>query len=234
MTSVGVNYTYASVNVTGDGTGLEVQPVIVAGAIIKLKVISHGQNYTWCNISISGDGEDATARAIISPYKGHGYNAINELYASTLGIYSTIKFDLINNAYTNDYRQFGIIRNPTAPTDKLMRDAFASACFTIKVSDSSMFEPDNQVHIKDQPSSSYIVVGKTTAGDVILRGNTNSAINVGDVLVDQLNTTNLQTVVSVIPPTVNPYSGDIVFIDNRASIVQTAEQFISIRTTINF
>lgn len=99
-----------TVTVLGDGTGCTATAVIHNGIVVRINVTNPGSNYTHAEVIISGS---ATGRAIVSPPKGHGRDAITELHAKTLMFYGNIdEQKVLGFNIKNDYRQLGIIRNP--------------------------------------------------------------------------------------------------------------------------
>lgn len=67
MISQGAGYTYANINVLGDGTGATATSTIVGGKIVAINIQNPGQNYTTASIQIIGDGiVPASATAIIT------------------------------------------------------------------------------------------------------------------------------------------------------------------------
>lgn len=105
------------VTIVGDGTGALAKPVIneIDYSIEDIIVIQRGEGYSWANIQIQSntgisDSGTASARAVISPYGGHGSNIIDELYADAVGISS--KFEGSVHPIDNTFRKFGILKNP--------------------------------------------------------------------------------------------------------------------------
>ena len=108
------------VNVMGDGTGAAGIAVVntTSKAIQRIDMISGGSNYTYANVSIVGNtglliANSATARAIIPPRGGHGYDVSSELNANKLGIGVTFANNEANTISTqNDYSRIGLMQNP--------------------------------------------------------------------------------------------------------------------------
>jgi hypothetical protein len=109
------------VYIEGDGTEAAAYSVIdgTANSVFKIEVINPGQNYSYSNVSIQANslyGTTATARAIISPFHGHGKDPAIELG----GKYACVSLDfrnVINESYKfpgyGSFRKVGIIRKPT-------------------------------------------------------------------------------------------------------------------------
>jgi hypothetical protein len=108
------------IRITGDGTGAKAVCTVntISGSyfIETIDVLSTGSNYSYANVSIIANpsyGSNATARAIIPPKGGHGYDVATELGCYNVGVslffsnneYSTISTDV-------PFRQAGIISYP--------------------------------------------------------------------------------------------------------------------------
>lgn len=232
----GSNYSYARCEVSGDGNGLIVKPVLYNGRVIRVDIENPGINYTWCKIDVVGDGVGAKVSAIYSPIKGHGHNSVDELFADTISIYSTIKFNqrhplLINN----DYRQFGIIKNPEyINKSNIFRDFSGSACYTIKVNNAVTAYQDQELLAKTDLTKKFLVVGSDGINQLLVQSFGGISPTAGMILVDSSNASLSYTVNQIELPTVNKLSGDLILVDNRASIFQSSNQFISLRTNIKF
>lgn len=115
----GANYTTKpTVTITGDGTGCTVAAAditIAGGAITQILVTNPGFGYTIANVTISGgDGTGLSARAVVSPVKGHGADPVNELGAFYVMIDTPIVADDGSGDFIvdNDFRQIALIANP--------------------------------------------------------------------------------------------------------------------------
>lgn len=236
VVDAGNNYSYAKCEVSGDGNGLVVKPVLYNGRVIRFDIENPGINYTWCKINIVGDGVGAQAKPIYSPIKGHGHNAVDELFADTISIYSTIKFNQNQPLLTNnDFRQFGIIKNPEyINKSNIFRDFSGSACYTIKVNNATSTFPDQELLVNNDLTKKFTVVGTNNIDQLLVQSFGGIPPTSGMILVDSSNSSLTYTVNQIELPTVNKLSGDLIFIDNRASIFQSSNQFISLRTNIKF
>lgn len=236
VVDAGNNYSYAKCEVSGDGNGLLVKPVLYNGRVIRFDIENPGINYTWCKINIVGDGVGAQAKPIYSPIKGHGHNAVDELFADTISIYSTIKFNQNQPILTNnDFRQFGIIKNPEyINKSNIFRDFSGSACYTIKVNNATSTFPDQELLVNNDLTKKFTVVGTNNIDQLLVQSFGGIPPTSGMILVDSSNSSLTYTVNQIELPTVNKLSGDLIFIDNRASIFQSSNQFISLRTNIKF
>jgi len=63
-----------TVSISGDGVGAVASANIVNSAISKITVTVTGTGYSYANATIYGSGTSATARVILPPKFGHGFN----------------------------------------------------------------------------------------------------------------------------------------------------------------
>lgn len=231
----GKNYSYATCVIEGDGEGLNITPVLYNSKVIGFNVNNPGKNYTWCKIHVVGDGEGAVATPIFSPIKGHGNNAINELFADTISIYSTIKFNMNQPLLlNNDYRQFGIIKNPEKTNQtSLYRGANSTTCYTISVDTAENVYMDQELFLSSDNTKKFLVVGSDKKNKILIQSFGGVIPTPGMKLLDSVNNS-LYVINEVELPQVNKLSGELIFVDNRTSITQTNEQFISLRTNLKF
>jgi hypothetical protein len=234
----GADYSWATVEIVGDGIGCTAEPVIDQGAITKIRVTNPGVGYTYAQVKITGNvaATQGYARAIISPFGGHGKNAIAELFAKDIALSTTIAKDR-NQGFivNNDYRQLGVIKNPTAVGSTLRYTNFTgSTCYAVTGSFVYDLIADDMT-LTDQDGNRFIVVAKpatqpTGPVQLLVQAIDNKAPRVGGVLT-YAGTYNA-TISIVTEPTVDKYSGEIMFIDNRAAFRPTDEQTLSIKTVI--
>lgn len=239
MLSSGSGYSYANIAISGDGTGCTATAVIELGRIVKINVVNPGSGYTKASVIITGNtnATQAYARPIISPPSGHGKNAVRELLAKSISMTTTIAKD-VNQGFivNNDYRQLGILKNPTGYGSTRRLTSFsASPCYNI-VGDFVLANIETDMILTDANGFKYRVVAKpeTSNGTVplLIQSIDNTVPIAGQLMF--YGTLGQATLTTVTPPTVNKYSGDVMFIDNRSSFQPTDEQTVSIKTAIRF
>lgn len=235
----GINYSWASVEITGDGTGCTAEAVITQGAITKINVTNPGFGYTYANVTITGNGNatQAYARVIISPTYGHGRDAIKELFAKDIALATTIAQDK-NQGFVvkNDYRQLGLLKNPTIFNSYQRYTRLSgSPCYTI-TGNFSYIDIEDDMEMQDQDGNKFIVIAKPVEepndGNVqlLVQSIDNADVLVGSVFTYDINKTATISIVS--QPTIDKYSGEILFVDNRRAFQPTEEQALSIKTVI--
>ena len=237
--SGGYEYTgTATVSITGDGTGATATAVIKGGAIYKINITNYGEGYTLAYATISGTGAGAKLRVIISPYGGHGKEALNNLFARTLMFYSNISADK-NQGFTvnNDYRQLGIIKNPRKyGTTYTFNSASASACWAItcdQIINTNIFPIDSLLYLNlGLPSQSRFRIVSNAGTTLLLQSLDNGVLVLNSALrnIDGI----VLVAITVTAPTIDKYSGDLLYIDNKVAFTPSASQLVSIRTVLKF
>jgi hypothetical protein len=233
ITNAGAGYGAATVAISGDGTGATATAVVEGGQIKRILVTNAGEGYTYANITISGNGSGATARAIIPPIGGHGKNAVNELFARTLIFFTTISAEKNQGLnVNNDYRQTGIIKQiDQYNTDLKYKNLVGSACFKIAASINTAQFPNDTIVYETSSNKRYLIVQSTSDAALMLPlDGTPPEIGKTYRNVDMV-TFNVSNVTA---PQIDVYSGDLLFVDNRAGFIPSNEQTITVRTIIGF
>lgn len=231
--SGGYGYGAVTLTVEGDGTGAQAEAVIVNGSIKKINFTNYGYGYRWARIVISGNGYGAKARVIISPYGGHGRETVNGLFTRTLMFYSNVSNDK-NQGFVvdNDYRQLGIIKAPRQyGSTNTLTNVLASACWVISATNNTALFPKDTLIYSSDNGARYRIV--TNTGDALLIQSIDNGIPIiGSVFINDAN--NILSAASVTPPSVDKYSGDLLFIDNKQAFTPTTNETVTLRTVIKF
>lgn len=241
LISGGYGYGVANVEIQGDGTGATATASIdtASGRITKINITNTGQNYTFANVVITGNGKGAKARAIMPPYGGHGKNAPDELFSRTLVFYSNVSTDLNQGLeVNNDYRQIGIIKNPRSySSNTRYNNIIGTACFLIQGSINTTYFPrDTNIRVARVISGvtfyrNYRVVTSNSTS-ILLQSLDNDIPQVNDIFENDNSQT--FTASSVSNPTIDKYSGQMMFIDNKAGFTPSDEETVTLRTIIRF
>ncbi len=239
--NAGNNYTAANIVVTGDGSGFAGTVVRSnANTISHILVTNPGLGYTHANVTITGTGSNAIVTAILPPQGGHGSDAVKELFADTLMFYSTINNELIHGVnVNNDYRQFGIIRNPKQfNSEKLFANSLGTPCILVATNTviddlSNNLEADTLLQLSNDSSKKFEVIEVDTINSRILLNTLNNKfISTGNVLYDPVTDSDYSILTVNSNPTINKFSGELLFIDNRTKVSYSDQQLVTLRTTI--
>lgn len=227
-----------TVSIVGDGTGCSAIPIIENGKIKAIRVINYGSGYTKANVIIndpSGNGTGATAYAIFPPKGGHGYDAEKELYASTLCISSNLNnLNILNlNEIDQDFRQYGIIKNPTNIfTKKFYKEE--EALLVYKVNFLTTLGLNKKEILILNNHYKYVVVdikGNTVYLQPIFKKN---IIPIGVLTAESDSTRKYRSNKLLYSFSFDKYSGDLLYVSNERPFMFTEEQRINVKTFITF
>ena len=232
----GYGYSSITVTITGDGTNASAIANLENGILKSITIDNRGSGYTYATVTLTPNGginsTPPTARAIISPKYGHGKNALSELFANTLMFYSTIAQDNSTGfTFNNDYRQFGILKNPTQfDSTQLFFGKNGSSCYSADVTISNGTVVEDMI-LTDNSSNQYVVIAKSSTS-LLLLPKDNSILTTGITLTNGI----ISVVITAInlEPTIDRYSGDLLYIDNRAAFYQTEDQTVTLQTILKF
>ena len=233
----GNGYSHANVTVTGDGEGFVGNVVLLNNAVSYITVTSPGTNYTFANVAITGDGGNANVSAILSPYGGHGFNPVKELYADSIMFTSTINNEKNQGiVVSNDYRQFGIIKDVTQHESyRAFTGTSGSGCHLITMDSVSGIDKDDYLIHRHGSNVEHrmLVVEVLPATNQLLVINLDGVdVMQGIEVYESVSNTAyiLQTIDA--EPDIDRFSGDILYIDNRTSVSYSAQQLVTLRTVI--
>lgn len=234
-----------SVSISGDGTGAAFTATVnpSTGQMTGINIINRGSGYTNMSISFSGGGEGggeptahAVARAIIPPRGGHGSDPIREL--GGVFVLMNVRLDGAEaNTFptTNDFRQLGIITDPNAfgslavATAPVYRQTYKYQLTGV----SSPFQRDKVVNFG---ANTAVVVDYQTVGANNFLYTTlpsPTPFSVGNNLTTTSPSAN-GTILSIETPGLKPYSGNIIYIENRIAVARAADQVEDVKLIVEF
>lgn len=234
VTSGGSGYGSApAVTITGDGTGATANCTISAGAVTAVTITNPGSGYTRATVTFASGA--AAATAIISPKGGHGSNAIEELGGKYVMLNVRLDGNESNTLSTaNEFRQVGIVRDPYTygTTTRAVASSYRQTFkYTLTGVSSGPFTLDETV-----------TSGSNTA-TVVEWDNTNShlystlPLNLAFANGASVSggTSGASGTISVIDtPGLRPYSGDIIYVENRVPISRASDQIEDVKLIIQF
>ena len=247
--SGGSGYTSSpTVTVSGDGTKAKASATISGGQVTKVELIDSsgsytlGSGYNVAKVTLTGGGspsKPASVRAVLSPELGLGADARDDL-RSTAIMFNVKPEGVEGNDFIigNDFRQVGLIKN--------LQDSSGSVDFTestglalkklVFSSITTEFTPDNTIvggtsgvkALIDKVDSSNVWYHQT---EVTGFGNFDSGESITEVEGNGTGSLNA-SFAPYINPEVDIHSGEVLYIDNRASVTRSAEQTEDIKIVI--
>ena len=251
----GSGYTSApSVGFTGNGTKVpQATATINNGEIVKVEMNDSGSGkafgagYDYASVVFSGGGgSGANARAVIAP-KGIGGDARDDLRSNAL-MFNTRLAGNENNALitSNDFRQVGLIKNPvetdSASAGNLFNSLAGNVLNKLKFgSIAQSFTEDKTIQgststanaYVDKVDSNYVWYHQSdstgflafTEGETITETDGN-----GEGILD--SAANDADTDAFTKSTVKPFSGTLLYVDNRAAIERDPNQTEDIKVII--
>lgn len=246
ITNGGTGYASApSVIITGDGDSVATATAIISGGSVVNVILDSngsgqlkGRNYNYANVSFSTG--NATARAVLTPPGGFGANAIKDLKASAImfnGRPSGAEGGEL--LIDQDFRQICLMKNVKKMNDSDFTGAAGLALDKLVFNPgATAFTRDNLVVGATSGAKAYIDQTDSAAGVWIHQTETTGfkSFQLGEALSAQnlagVTVSGSAVLSSIDSATVNKYSGDILYIDNRAAIVRSAGETQDIKIVI--
>lgn len=241
ITESGNNYSEdTTVTIVGDGIGATASVVIENTSISKIVMNTYGSGYTYANVIITDPNRiepnnftDAITYAILSPIGGHGKNAVKELFGNIISLFTLIIDDDELSLLEQDYRQYGFIRNPKIiTTNNILNTQTNFITYTVIFQNVVDLAVD-ELLINNNTNYRVVKIGTTESENhvVLQKLSNSSSIPSGSFLKeDGITSYNISSVFQ--SPTVNKYSGDLLYIKNTAPFVPYIDKSIALRTYI--
>jgi hypothetical protein len=237
VTAIGSGYSTApSVVITGDGVGANAFAQINgSGEVANVTVDNAGSGYSTATVTFTGGGgSSATARAIISPKGGHGSDAIEELGGKYVMLNVRLDGNEANTHSTaNEFRQVTLVRDPfeyettTRALASVYRQTFRytigapSDNYTL---DETVSDGANTATVVEWDNvNNYLFVtlplNQTFANAVTLTGSSSSTTG---------------TIIAVANAGLEPYSGELLYVENRVPIARATDQIEDVKLIVQF
>ena len=252
----GTGYTAApSVTFTGNGTKVpQATATVYNGSIVKVEMNdsgtgkAFGAGYDFASVSFSGGGgSNATARAVLSPNNGIAADPREDLRSSALMFNTKLEGTEDNALITsNDFRQVGLIKNPVETDSAASGALFTATAGNVlnKLKFGSIaqnFSEDKTIQgstsaaqaYVDKFDSNYVWYHQSDSTGYLLfqEGETVTELDGnGEGILDSASIdgdTNAFT-----KSTVKPFSGTLLYVDNRAAIERDPNQTEDIKVII--
>jgi hypothetical protein len=231
VTSGGTGYATApAVTITGDGTGATANSTITANVVTAVTITAAGTGYTRASVTFASGA--AAATAIISPKGGHGANAVEELGGKYIMLNVRLDGNESNTFSTaNEFRQVGIVRDPYlyGTTTRAVASSFRQSYKYQLSAPSGTFSLDETVTSGSNTASvvewttpnlyTTLPVHRAFANSASVSGGTSGASG---------------TIAVITTPGLQPYTGDIIYVENRVPISRAADQIEDVKLIIQF
>jgi hypothetical protein len=234
-----------SISINGDGVSFKGRARGNAThGVTEIVVTQQGSDFTIAGSTIvanSSHGTGANATVIIGPVGGHGKNAIEELGGNRILIDTRISGNESGKFTTsNDFRQVGLLRDPlqTANTLAFFTESLSDQSTTLTVGGvAGSFQSDEKIFTGSSLENS-------TANGVVVDFLNNNTLRINEVkgsfvdstVVTGANTSSTGTISvdGISQPGMKPYSGDVLYIENRAKITRLQNQVEDFKIVLEF
>lgn len=243
----GSGYTSApTVTISGDGTGAAAVATAVGGQVTKVEVLddgsglNFGSGYTYASVSLTGGGgSGAVILPILSSSKGLGADPREDLRSSAL-MFNTKPAGTENGDFVvdQDFRQIGLIKNPlslesdgqpfTAETGRVLGRLNLTSVTDgpFLVDQVIQGTPSNAKAFIDDVDSSGVSIHQTEYTGFIAfdSSDTISIVEGGGSTTASID--------KILRGEVDPHSGELLYIDNRAAVFRSTDQTEDIKIVI--
>tara|TARA_Y100000034_G_C6909061_1_gene422923 strand:+ start:7631 stop:9022 length:1392 start_codon:yes stop_codon:yes gene_type:complete len=246
------NGTYATQTLRGDGSSATFTAVVSGGAVTSVTSTAAGTDYTFadCNIdSISGIGTPSTSAVvtpIIGPKGGHGYNTIEELGGFYVMTNTTLSGSAGSGDFVvdQDFRRIGIVRDPfDYGTTTVCSASTRSAVKSVTFSGTPGTFINDEVITGGTSGAKGLVVDYDASSKTLkyiqtewtgIATNKNLVDFATSEIITGTGSSATGTVSTVNNPEIDYYSGDIIYVENRAPILRATDQTENIKLIIEF
>ena len=229
--------------IQGDGAGLQASANIVGNSISKVTVDVTGIGYSYANATIYGSGTGANTRVVLAPKFGHGFNPAKELDATNVmvserfGVVDATENGLISTS--TSFRQYGLLRDPykygnTSPVISSNANTVISQTTNLTLISGTDFELNEFVYQGGSANNAYFYgfVNAQSSNEVRLT-KVRGTVSVGGLLIGA-NSGITRTVVKKFNPEFQPYTGDILYVENTQKVTRADGQAENVKFVIRF
>lgn len=250
----GVDGQMLQVEVVIGGSGYVTGPAIIVqsscygyaetnsiGTIINVDIATarSGRNFRKASaVIIDTPITPAIVEPIISPFRGHGASPARELLARFVLINLNFAYDEGAGDFTieNNFRRIGLIDNPlNYGTTTIATARTLNAKNTLVVSNiTGVFTEDDIIYGQTSGAKGFNV--DLINGNELRYIRDDSVSNNIDFIVEPITSASgaTATITSIQSPEVEPYSGDILFINNRIAVDRTSNQIETITLVLEY
>jgi hypothetical protein len=239
-----------TITVEGDGSGAVATAVVSGGVITSVTVstggsgfdVNAGSGYSVARVVVGGPGSGAIIRPVLSPKGGHGTDPVRELGGYFVG--ATVRLEAADNTdliLGNSFRQLGIVLNPTnygTSTVSTATSRLALKSMTV-TGLAGITAGANRYITGGTTSAKAFIDSVTDNGDSTwtIKYHQNdktgyTAFNSSEGITGSAG--GAATITALTNPEVEPFSGDLVFLENRVAVARTESQVEDVRVIVEF
>jgi hypothetical protein len=247
VTNSGNNYTDGAtqdiITLTGDGTGAVLRANVVSGQVKNIVIQDRGTGYTNAIITFAdvagGSGSGAAAVVKIAPHDGHGYDPVYELGATN--VMFNVDFDGLvggNFPVENDFREIFILHNPIE-SDGVTKATEDSYTFYTKIKTSpglGDFNNDEKVFQGTTFATASFkadVISFDEVENFLYLNNLEGTLQTNQAL-KGLQSGSIRVATSSTAPTIDLYTGQVLYISDRLPVTRDIAQTDRIRFILSF
>ena len=185
--------------------------------------------FDFAKVDITGGGgTGAKARPVLSPAAGIGADARSDLKANGIMLHTKTPGNLDDFIILQDFRQIGIIKNPKKGngSDSDLTAETANALKSMRISPITLaFNSDNVIVGSTSGAKAYI---DEVDSDIIYYHQNDSTgygfFTIGETLTESDGLGDGVLAQLIDSTEVDPFSGEVLYIDNRTAVARTANQ----------
>ena len=244
LDSGGAGYGSSTPNITirGNGTSASATATLSGGSVVKIEMDNEsaglGSGYDYAEIIFDGSpSKPAKAKAVISGRAGIGADPRDDLKANSIML--NIKPDgNVSNTFVigNSFRQIGVFKNPeltdSASAGGAINDVSEKSMRSVGVASSTGFTVGNLMSNDSSPSTDAFI-DEVVGNRIYFHQNDSSGFgtfNSGQTLTSGAASTTIS--IADTDSSMDRYSGELLYMENRASVLRDAAQQEDIKVII--
>jgi len=247
----GAGYTSApSVTIKGNGTGARAIATVSGGAVTKIEmdesagtlVLGSGYDYAEATLSGGGPTTSATARVRLSPRGGFGKDPRVDLRSRAI-MFNTKPSGAETTGDSSEFligtsfRTIGIVKNPLDSADVAFTGTAGNSLNRLKMSTATGLSFTIGSTLTGGSSAAKAIIDRKDSDELYYHQTEATGFNSftqGEGVADSDGNTGtlLNTSSFSLKPKAMPFTGDLLYIENRASVQRAADQTEDIKVII--
>lgn len=236
----GSGYTSATVSIRGNGTGAKASAVLNGNSIGHITMDSFnagmGTGYDYATVTISGNGTGAKARAVLTGKNGIGKDPRDDLRANSV-MFNIQPAGAEGNDFivNNSFRQIGLFKGLTQDSDNGLLYALGTgnALRSMKSTNASNLTVGREISDGGSPPTKAII-DKISGTSIFYHQNDSTGYGLFDSastsITDGINTITIDS--ANVAADIDPFSGQVLYMENRAKVTRTSAQTEDIKVIV--